>query len=192
MQIGADPCGFCGETDKCISQLLKGSKGKLTVQSTCPYRYESMRYKTAAEGSISQPCTNVPIHCCLSGCRNATSGIPRTIWKYNSIYHLVSEHSRDNATAPQIPPQMMIAMFIRKSEERSLGVHEEATRQFRRSNDIPSSDGFEMNNDDADVVSENSELQEKSLRRQRDRAETVTPSSPSKKRRESAMLVSGS
>ncbi|KAJ7840641.1 hypothetical protein B0H13DRAFT_1556165, partial [Mycena leptocephala] len=83
--VGADPCGFCGR-DGCHTQLVGMSK----ITSDCGYHYARMAYKTAKNCTVSNPCTNVPIHCPL--CPWSASWNPRTIWKYNAIYHLIREH----------------------------------------------------------------------------------------------------
>ncbi|KAJ7873604.1 hypothetical protein B0H14DRAFT_2290674, partial [Mycena olivaceomarginata] len=82
--VEADPCGFCGR-DGCHTQLV-GTK----TTSDCDYHYANMIYKAAKNCTKASPCTNVPIHCPL--CPRSASGNPRTIWKYNAIYYLVSEH----------------------------------------------------------------------------------------------------
>jgi hypothetical protein len=63
-----------------------------------------MQYKKAAEFNKTHSCTNVPIHCPL--CPTAVSGDPPTIWKYNVLYHLISEHS-SGSTPPSIPGQLV-------------------------------------------------------------------------------------
>src|ERR1700728_3850554 len=73
--------------------------------------YERMQYKNASVSSNNMPCTNVPIHCPL--CLPSFSGNPQTIWKYNAVYHLISEHS-NNGVIPEIPGELML---IHKTEE---------------------------------------------------------------------------
>jgi len=97
-----------------------------------------MQYKKAPEFSKIVPCTNVPIHCPL--CPTAVSGDPPTIWKYNALYHLISEHS-SGSTAPSIPGQLLVQMFITKEEGKALGILEHDTVDWRRQNNIPDSDG---------------------------------------------------
>jgi hypothetical protein len=99
-----------------------------------------MQYKKAAEFSKTNPCTNVPIHCPL--CPPAVSGDPPTIWKYNALYHLISEHS-SGSTPPLIPGQLLVQMFITKEEEQAIGISEQNTVEWRRKNNIPDSEGFE-------------------------------------------------
>jgi hypothetical protein len=83
-----------------------------------------MNYKAAAQFSKSSPCTNIPVHCSL--CSPAISGNPQTIWKYNSVYHLISEHSNGNIP-PAIPGQLLVQIFISKGAEKALGIQERVT-----------------------------------------------------------------
>lgn len=104
-QVGVNPCGFCGR-DGCIThitQLKVQACGRgMAITSNCPYpsHYAGMQYKAAAKYTQYTPCTNVPIHCPL--CPKALSGDEQTIWKYNVLYHLASEHSI-GSTPPEIP-----------------------------------------------------------------------------------------
>src|SRR5882762_3923851 len=74
-----------------------------------------MQYKAAAKFSKSSPCTNVPIHCLI--CPTSVSIAPQTIWKYNALLHLISEHST-GFTPPKIPRQLLSHMDITKEEEK--------------------------------------------------------------------------
>ena len=94
----------------------------------------------AVEFSQIITCTNVPIHCPL--CPPAVSGDPPTIWKYNALYHLISEHS-SRSTPPLIPGQLLVQMFINKEEEQAIGISEQNTVEWRKKNNIPDSAGFE-------------------------------------------------
>jgi len=100
-----------------------------------------MQYKNAAVSSNNMPCTNIPIHCPV--CPLSFSGNPQTIWKYNALYHLISEHS-SNGIIPEIPGELLVKMFIHKAEEEALGIDQKATERYRRDNQIPDSDGFAM------------------------------------------------
>ena len=71
------------------------------------------------------PCTYVPIHCPL--CPTSVSGNQQTIWKYNALYHLITEHS-NNGILPEIPGELLV------------GIGEEYTHGWRRENLIPDSD----------------------------------------------------
>jgi len=87
------------------------------------------------------PCTNIPIHCPVFPL--SFSGNPQTIWKYNALYHLISEHS-SNGIIPEIPGELLVKMFIHKEEEEALGIDKKAAERYRRDNKIPDSDGFAM------------------------------------------------
>ena len=137
LSVGENPCGFCGQ-DSCFTQLKLKKHGGFSIASNCPYHYSGMQYKKAAEFSKAVPCTNVPIHCPL--CPTAVSGDPATIWKYNALYHLISEHS-SGSTPPSIPGQLLVQMFITKEEEQALGILEHDTVDWRRQHNIPDSDG---------------------------------------------------
>ncbi|KAJ6449180.1 hypothetical protein C8R45DRAFT_1131162 [Mycena sanguinolenta] len=131
--IGIDPCGFCGR-DGCLTQLSVGGK----ITSDCDYHYAKMNYKSAKNCTRSGPCTNVPIHCPL--CPHSTSGNPRTIWKYNARYHIISEHTQNNQAHPGLPAQFVIDTFIRRQEEGWMGITVDETRYYRLQNQIPDSD----------------------------------------------------
>ncbi|KAF8074122.1 hypothetical protein FPV67DRAFT_1446920 [Lyophyllum atratum] len=137
--IGAEPCGFCG-LDGCLTQLLSKPKGGFSIESNCQYHYSSMQYKAAQRYSGASPCTNVPIHCPF--CIPSLAG-PKTIWKYNMMFHLLIDHSVDGKP-PEIPAQLMVDMFITKKEEIDMGVQAEMTQKWREENTIPDSDGLEM------------------------------------------------
>ena len=44
------------------------------------------------------------------------SGNPQTIWKYNALYYLISEHS-NFCVIPEISGELLVNMFIQKAEE---------------------------------------------------------------------------
>jgi hypothetical protein len=139
--LGENPCGFCGQ-DGCFTSLLEKKSGnsiKISITSNCPYHYERMQYKHAATSSSTMPCTNVPIHCPL--CPTSVSGNQQTIWKYNALYHLITEHS-NSGILPEIPGELLVKMFIHKKEEQALGIEEDFTYGWRRENLIPDSDGL--------------------------------------------------
>jgi hypothetical protein len=80
-------------------------------------------------------CANSLPHCCLWD--------PPTIWKYNALYHIISEHS-SGSTPPSIPGQLLVKIFITKEEEQALGILEHDTVDWRRQHNIPDSDGVEL------------------------------------------------
>lgn len=113
-----------------------------TISSDCQYHYENMSYKSAAQSTKSAPCTNVPIHCPL--CPPATSGVPKTIWKYNTVYHLLTDHELDNGTLSPIPGRLLMDMFITRAEETEMGIQERETQQYREDHHIPDSDDMQQ------------------------------------------------
>jgi hypothetical protein len=144
-QMGASPCGFCGLDSGCQTQLSFTKQGVAHIKSTCPYHYEKMQYKAALEPTKGSPCTNIPIHCRLCPTLKV-SGEMRTIWKYNSIYHILSEHSQDvSATQilPKIPGQMVVDMFVSSAEEAFMKISPTATLAYREEYGLQNSDGIE-------------------------------------------------
>ncbi|KLO07944.1 hypothetical protein SCHPADRAFT_1001296 [Schizopora paradoxa] len=165
--VAADPCGWCGQDpaiSKCVTQLAKskgkkdpkGAKGagdaepedgadeekhKLKLTSTCVYAYSRMSYNTSRIFSKSNPCTNVPIPCQM--CPETQSGDPRTIWKFNAIFHIIAEHAEDEYAPVVVPTELLFGMHVQRREETALGVCEESTTQYRDRYDVPPSDDFE-------------------------------------------------
>lgn len=93
MEVPANPCRFCGMDDGCVTHVIPtlGKKGKtMVVKSTCPYHHTTLKYNQAIMFDDHSRCTNVPIICSL--CPDIRPGHPRTIWKYNAIFHIVCEH----------------------------------------------------------------------------------------------------
>ncbi|KDR74696.1 hypothetical protein GALMADRAFT_70427, partial [Galerina marginata CBS 339.88] len=65
IEIGADPCGWCG-LGGCKTQLTKKQvRNKLTavIFSSCRYHYQKMVYSKAAVLTTTNNCSNVPMHC---------------------------------------------------------------------------------------------------------------------------------
>src|ERR1700727_1522679 len=96
------------------------------------YHYAQMQY------SKSSTCTNVPIQW-----PSSTSGskAPQTIWKYNALFHLTSEHATDS-TPPKMLRQLLADMHIRKEEEKALNIEEEATDFWREEHNIPGTESL--------------------------------------------------
>ena len=90
--------------------------------------------------SKSSPCTNVPIHCPI--CPTSISKASQTIWKYNTLFHLASEHATNSGIPPKIPRQLLANMFITREEEKALKVTEDATDAWRVEHDIPGTDSL--------------------------------------------------
>ncbi|KAF8868114.1 hypothetical protein BD779DRAFT_1403164, partial [Infundibulicybe gibba] len=63
VEVGTNPCGWCGRDLRCKVQLSKRGAKSVLISSSCQFHYENMSYKTAAKCSENSPCTNIPIHC---------------------------------------------------------------------------------------------------------------------------------
>ncbi|KAF8227695.1 hypothetical protein L208DRAFT_1295328 [Tricholoma matsutake] len=101
-----------------------------------------MSYARALHPTKASPCTNVPIHCPI--CPTSLSGQPRTIWKYNAMYHFATEHQpADKEGVPEIPPSFLVESFLTSFEEKLMGVQQEITLSWREDNNIPDTDGIE-------------------------------------------------
>ncbi|KAJ7882078.1 hypothetical protein B0H14DRAFT_2340142, partial [Mycena olivaceomarginata] len=140
--IGAEPCGWCGLERQCHTQLTYNKKGTVQITSNCSYHYAKMMYKSAATFSPATPCTNVPLQCSL--CPISKSGNQKTIWKCNSFFHLLAEHSTSGQRPPEVPPQFWIDTLIRHAEEQALGITVDETDRFRVENVIPGSDDIDI------------------------------------------------
>jgi hypothetical protein len=170
--VGVDPCGFCGR-DGCVTILLKQGK-KLIVKSSCPYRLENMSMKRVLKITKNEPCTNAPIHCLIPGCPSTVSRVPRTIWRYNAVYHFITIHPDKDGNPPRVPLQMVVASFIRRLEESLMNVDAALTSQYREDHDIPESDGLQADDhDNSPELGKDTGGSRRDLP-QRERGETVT------------------
>jgi hypothetical protein len=87
-----------------------------------------MQYKAALKPTKGSLCTNVSIHCRLCALLKVLGEL-WTIWKYNTIYHLLSEHSQDRnipetQVLPKIPGQMATDVFVSSAEEAFIKLHQ--------------------------------------------------------------------
>ena len=95
--------------------------------------------------------------------------VPQTIWKYNALFHLASEHST-GTTPPLITGQLLVDIFVSKEEEKVLKIGEEVTDLYRMDHNIPDTDGL-------------SEMREEWAKRKRsDTISTVSSDKPSSKK----------
>lgn len=139
------PCGFCGMDFGCTTKLITGTGNKAAIiDSDCLYYY--MDYKTVINGRLkNSPCSNVPIHCEL--CPVSSEGNPATIWKYNTLMHVLIEHEGfddDNiCVIPEIPLNMQREMYISRAEELSLGVSPTRTAETRNDFNLLNSDDIQ-------------------------------------------------
>jgi hypothetical protein len=149
-QIGINPCGFCG-IDDCRAQLMLRKNESLSITLTCTYHYEKMNYRSAKQPSVTTPCTNVPKHCPL--CPLSASRQLHTIWKYNCTYHILIHHATNSFSnsifpdqplssafirkLPDIPPQLMLDIFISQQEEHCMGILTEVTTKAQEDQGLP-------------------------------------------------------
>ena len=129
-EIGLMPCGFCGRDGHCLTQLQIGRRGAVKVASTCQYKYENVKYPAESESTDDSPCTNLLIYCPL--CPKSASGEPKTIWKYNAVYHRIDAHPTQ-----QTPVGFLKMFFISALEEGRVGIKVEKTHEFRREKRLP-------------------------------------------------------
>ena len=113
--------------------------GGFIITSICTYHYAQMQYRSAAQFAKSSPCTNVPNHCPI--CPSSVFQVPQTIWKYNALFHLASEHST-GTTPPTITGQLLVDIFVSKEEEKASKFEEEVTDLYRMHHNIPDTDGL--------------------------------------------------
>lgn len=126
--------------DGCVVQLTK-KNNSMSVACSCPYHYTSMSYAAAKMVSKATPCTNVPIYCPL--CPIGPSGQPRTIWKYNVLFHLAKEHCTDENELPPVPLQLAVDMHISIEEESLMRIAKDVMEDWRKQHEIPNSDEVE-------------------------------------------------
>ncbi|KAI0066999.1 hypothetical protein BV25DRAFT_1897244 [Artomyces pyxidatus] len=139
-KIGIDPCGWCGRDGSgCMVQLTKKGASR-KISSSCRYHFSNMIYGQAIKTTKNSPCTNVPIHCPL--CPVSMSGQPRTIWKYNAVYHLSTEHAPGDGdeNLPKFPVEFLVDTFISSKEAELMRVEAAVTRQWRKDNRLADSD----------------------------------------------------
>ncbi|KLO09091.1 hypothetical protein SCHPADRAFT_879793 [Schizopora paradoxa] len=143
--ISADPCGWCGQdpvVSKCTTQLIrtKEEDGTITskVKSNCIYAYSRMSYNGSRVLTKANKCTNIPIHCLM--CPLTQSGHPRSVWKYNAVFHVAAEHEDESGSLEDIPVDFLFDMHVKRSEELALGVCDESITQFRDTYNVPASD----------------------------------------------------
>lgn len=132
-----------------------------------------MKYNLATQPTSTTPCTNVPIHCPL--CPDTVSGSSRTIWKYNAVFHLASEHSETGALPIDLPAQLMVEMFISKQEEGLMDIGREMTEDYRNAHGLWDSEAHETHKQD--LEEQPSQAQTSQSSRRRPRAPSSPPSS---------------
>lgn len=91
--------------------------------------------------SEAQPCTNVPIFCRL--CNTDDASKMQTIWKYNTWYHLITEHADEEGNIPPMPLQMIVDCHISRAEEDAVGIDPDTTDDWRVNHDFANSSDVE-------------------------------------------------
>ncbi|KAJ3521293.1 hypothetical protein NMY22_g12372 [Coprinellus aureogranulatus] len=139
VEIGFDPCGWCG-SESCRTQLTalagKGGKVKYQIDSDCEYHWTGMNYEKANEWSKSSPSTNRPILCTL--CPVNSHGHHPTFWKYNFFHHMVTRHhDEDSQVFTPIPQELRRQIYISLQEEQSLGIESTITISHRETFKMP-------------------------------------------------------
>ncbi|KAI1781589.1 hypothetical protein LXA43DRAFT_1070016 [Ganoderma leucocontextum] len=155
----------------------------LICKTSTVYPLKSMRNHVgrAAKYSETSPCTNVPIHCPF--CPRSAAGLPRTIWKYNAMQHLILEHMEpgedgDLDHLPPIPPELMVAMHISRREEKKLNIDEEMTERWRGLYGAPGSDAVE---DAEKELAETEKGKKRDAAKRRERAPSAALAQPRNK-----------
>ena len=164
----------------CRTSLTQNTKTRSilpVITSDCEYHYGQMNYKKASDSKISL-CTNIPLTCPV--CPDDSPN--RTFWKYNLLYHMSIFHLDEKNFLPHpFPRSLLVSTHITKAEEMYLGVGEDETDDWRKSNLIPDSNDLqEMNN------SEDSELE---CQRKRAASEVLSTSNTSVSNRPPAPKV---
>jgi len=131
MQLGLEPCGFCGG-DECTVKLTSIENGCPKIVSSCRYAY-SFNYKSAKQPSRSSPCTNIPIVCPFCSSSNGV----HFIWKYNAISHTTVNHPDD-----LLPLEFLAEMHISLTETQYMRVDLDAMKSYRKLHSLMDSDDF--------------------------------------------------
>lgn len=88
----------------------------MKTTSSCIYHYVNMSFTSARNVSQASPSTNIPILCTLC------SPQPTTVWKYNILSHLITEHAflkplDGGLHLPTLPDKMWLDIYISFQEE---------------------------------------------------------------------------
>ncbi|KAF5335719.1 hypothetical protein D9611_009624 [Ephemerocybe angulata] len=141
--IGLNPCGWCGmggcRTQLSVTKAKRSGKTKYEVNSDCEYHWSGLKYENAKSYKMSSPSTNLPIHCTL--CPPTSTGQYPTFWKYNFYHHMILHHKDPETLKLQAcPKDLRDQIYISLQEEHALGIHAEATRNWRDENEMPYTD----------------------------------------------------
>ena len=112
LQIGINPCGWCGK-EQCKTRLTE-SENSMKITSDCEYHYQNMKYRNAMTSTNPNPCTNVPLNCPQSD----------TFWKYGFISHIADRQLTESIELPilDFPLDLWVMTHISKWEEFKFGI----------------------------------------------------------------------
>ena len=135
LQLGLEPCGFCGGDGSTVKLDCMGQK-QFKIVSSCHYAYVSFNYERAKLPTKSSPCSNIPIACPYC---NTPDGA-HFIWKYNAVTHMATNHP-DEVLPLELLAQMHISqMHISLTEAEFMKADQKAMKSCRKLNDLMDSD----------------------------------------------------
>ena len=133
IQLGLEPCGFCGG-DECTIKLDPTGHKDLKIISSCHYAYLSFNYKRTKIPAKSSPCTNIPI--LRSFCNSPTGS--HSIWKYNAIAHMAVHHP-DKSLPLEFLAQIHISLMETQLMKADLDI---VIKSYRKVHSLMYSDDF--------------------------------------------------
>jgi hypothetical protein len=86
--------------------MTEGHGGARSITSNCILFASIARYKTASEGSVSNPCHNVPIFCELCPVEDRNS--KTVVWHYNYLEHLSLFHQTYARPGSSTPDKILL------------------------------------------------------------------------------------
>ena len=108
--------GFAVQTGAPLASWFRVKSNRLNQTAT-----SALLLSTARQKSLRHPhCTNIPINC--PHCKE-------TIWKYNAVDHVITNHPGLNAG--NLDKQFVVDMQIQEEEERRMKVSPELTGKYR-------------------------------------------------------------
>ena len=130
MQLGVEPCGFCG-AEGCTIKLDQTRSNHVEIISDCRYAFTSFNYNQAKIPTKTSPCSNIPISCpfCLA------SQCDHFIWKYNAVAHMVTQHPTE-----KIPLDLLSQMHVSFKETELMKVDLEQMKFYRETHSVAGSD----------------------------------------------------
>ena len=124
LKIGVYPCGTCGKSTAFgnCSITIATTRGMSKVTSTCP-EFTTIKYATALSGSVTTPCTNVPVACELCMWANNSKSTP-AVWRYNLEVH-VRGVCPGHTHASQFSDKFLELCTITSKEQIGMGIPRE-------------------------------------------------------------------